>query len=94
MVHLTRASALVLQGIFPAAFPYRCRFYPSCSAYAIEALERHGPIRGAWLTVRRLARCHPFHAGGIDAVPDPAPSRTRGCGRQAGEDRRWVSGTA
>jgi putative membrane protein insertion efficiency factor len=51
--------------------PPRCRFHPSCSAYAIEALERHGAWRGGWLAARRLARCHPWNDGGIDHVPDP-----------------------
>ena len=50
--------------------PPACRFHPSCSVYAVEALERHGPVRGGWLTIRRLGRCHPFHPGGIDLVPD------------------------
>lgn len=46
-----------------------CRFYPSCSAYALEAVTVHGAVRGSWLTVRRLVRCNPFHAGGVDHVP-------------------------
>lgn len=47
----------------------RCRFYPTCSAYAMEAVERHGVWRGLGLAVRRLSRCHPWHAGGVDPVP-------------------------
>ena len=52
--------------------PPVCRFYPSCSEYALEALRTHGAVRGLWLAVRRLARCHPFNAGGYDPVP-PRP---------------------
>ena len=51
--------------------PARCRFYPSCSAYSLEALQKHGAIRGTGLTIWRLLRCHPFHPGGYDPVPDP-----------------------
>jgi len=46
-----------------------CRFYPSCSAYGVEAVRRHGAVRGAWLTARRLLRCHPWNPGGVDPVP-------------------------
>ncbi|HEV8173238.1 MAG TPA: membrane protein insertion efficiency factor YidD [Actinoplanes sp.] len=52
------------------ALPARCRFYPSCSAYAQEALTRHGAVRGTALTIWRLLRCQPFHPGGYDPVPD------------------------
>jgi putative membrane protein insertion efficiency factor len=62
---LVRAYQLFLGPLLPAA----CRYYPSCSAYAIEALEKHGALRGSWLAVRRIGRCHPFRPGGYDPVP-------------------------
>jgi putative membrane protein insertion efficiency factor len=55
-------------GISPLLGP-SCRFYPSCSHYAMEAIETHGALRGTWLTIKRISRCHPFHEGGFDPVP-------------------------
>jgi uncharacterized protein len=69
------ASALILcvrvyQSFFSALMPSACKYYPSCSQYAAEALRLHGARRGCWLALRRLSRCHPFTRGGVDLVPD------------------------
>ena len=68
------AAVRFYQRAISPAFPPRCRFEPSCSAYAAEALEVHGAARGSWLAVKRLAKCAPWHPGGLDLVPAP---RTR-----------------
>ena len=62
---LIRAYQLVLSPLIGPC----CRFYPSCSHYAIEAIESHGSLRGAWLTLKRISRCHPWHEAGFDPVP-------------------------
>jgi hypothetical protein len=63
---------LLLRGYQYAVRPLmgaNCRFHPSCSEYACEAIERHGALKGSWLATRRLLRCHPYHPGGFDPVP-------------------------
>jgi putative membrane protein insertion efficiency factor len=50
-------------------FPSRCRYIPTCSEYALEAVEKYGALKGGWLALKRLLRCHPFHKGGYDPVP-------------------------
>lgn len=62
---LIRGYQLVISPALPAA----CRFTPTCSQYALEAVRRHGVFKGSWLAARRLAKCHPFHEGGTDPVP-------------------------
>ena len=62
---LVRVYQLFLSPLFPAS----CRYTPTCSAYAVEAIERYGVVRGAWLAAKRIARCHPFRPGGHDPVP-------------------------
>jgi putative membrane protein insertion efficiency factor len=57
-----------------------CRFYPSCSHYALEAIGRHGAMRGGWLATKRLCKCHPWHPGGVDPVPEHSTTSTTACG--------------
>ena len=71
-IALIRAYQLVLSPMRPPT----CRFYPSCSAYALTAIERFGIVRGSWLATRRLLRCHPWNPGGVDHVPHPDPAHT------------------
>jgi uncharacterized protein len=54
----------------------RCRFHPSCSTYAVQAIQGHGALRGGWLAIRRLGRCHPWNPGGVDPVPPATTTRS------------------
>jgi putative membrane protein insertion efficiency factor len=65
LIWLVRGYQLAISPLLPPS----CRFYPTCSCYAIEALQRHGALKGGWLALRRIARCHPWHPGGHDPVP-------------------------
>ena len=67
LIGIIRGYQLVLSPMLGS----NCRFYPSCSHYAKEAIEKHGAIRGSWLGAKRISRCHPWHEGGIDLVPEP-----------------------
>ena len=74
--HLPRNILIVLLTVYrrivSPLYGQVCRFFPSCSAYALEAVTVHGAVKGSWLAARRLVRCHPWNSGGIDAVPTPA----------------------
>jgi len=65
LLALIRAYQYLLRPLLGA----NCRFYPSCSDYAREAVERYGALKGSWLALRRISRCHPYHPGGYDPVP-------------------------
>lgn len=75
-------AGIALYRALPRSGLPRCRFAPTCSSYAREALMEHGALRGSWLAVRRLGRCHPFHPGGVDPVPArvPRPHPRQGVG--------------
>ena len=75
-----RGAVLAYQWTLRPVLGCNCRFHPSCSDYALEALRRHGAARGAWLSARRVLRCNPWHPGGFDPVPPPAPRPSRAGG--------------
>lgn len=68
MRQLVIALLRVYKAVISPLLPPACRFYPSCSEYMLQAVEKHGALRGAWLGLKRLGRCHPFHSGGFDPV--------------------------
>jgi len=65
LILVIRGYQLWISPLLPSA----CRYYPTCSVYAVEAIEKYGAVSGSWLAVRRIARCHPFRSGGYDPVP-------------------------
>lgn len=75
LVTRTMLGAIGLYRMTASVRTPRCRYIPSCSAYAAEAIEVHGPGRGLWLAIRRLGRCHPFGSFGFDPVPDKKPEK-------------------
>lgn len=68
-VRVVKAPIHFYRKVISPLKPATCRFYPTCSAYALEAVEVHGALKGSWLAARRIARCHPFNPGGLDPVP-------------------------
>jgi putative membrane protein insertion efficiency factor len=64
LIAALRGYKLFISPLLPSA----CRYYPTCSEYMLEAIAKHGPTRGVWMGLKRLGRCHPFHAGGYDPV--------------------------
>ncbi|WP_377887203.1 membrane protein insertion efficiency factor YidD [Alkalihalobacillus sp. R86527] len=70
---MKRLAMLLIRGyqkLISPLTPPSCRFYPSCSQYSLDSYQKHGFLRGTWYTVRRISKCHPFHPGGFDPVPD------------------------
>lgn len=84
MSWLIVALLRVYQRVISPLLGPSCRYYPSCSAYALTAVQRHGALKGSWLAARRLGRCHPWTDGGVDLVP--APGDYRWWGRCPGHD--------
>ncbi len=78
MRRLLTGCIKVYRYLFSPLLGSRCRFHPSCSCYAEEAIAVHGVLRGGWLALRRIGRCHPWHPGGMDPVPPP-PGRPPAC---------------
>lgn len=81
---LLKAPVLLYRYLLSPVLPPRCRYLPTCSEYAIEAIETHGPARGAYLAAHRLCRCHPWGGSGLDPVPPVSGDRQAAAGSQQG----------
>jgi putative membrane protein insertion efficiency factor len=79
LAHLVALPVRAYRLIFSPWVGFNCRYQPTCSAYALEALERHGAIRGGWLMLRRIGRCHPLGGSGYDPVPGADPAHDARC---------------
>jgi putative membrane protein insertion efficiency factor len=92
MKTLVLALLTVYRRVISPMLGQRCRYYPSCSAYALDAVQTHGVVRGGWLGLRRLGRCHPWTPGGVDLVPTRETYRWWGIAEGAdGEDHHTDS---
>jgi hypothetical protein len=81
LVLILSAAIRLYQVTLAKILPPSCRFHPSCSQYALEAVQGHGPFKGSWLAAKRIMRCHPFHPGGYDPVPAPSQKPTTASGK-------------
>jgi uncharacterized protein len=93
MATLLKLLVKLYRNTIGITLPNSCRYQPTCSQYALDALNEHGAVRGTWLALKRIARCHPFTAGGYDPVPTRRP-RTRDQGQIPGfaPERRTTNG--
>ena len=86
LIGLLRAYRLLISPLYGQV----CRYHPSCSAYALEAVQKHGAVKGTWLAVRRVGRCHPWAAGGYDPVPHRFTWRAAGSAGQSKETQEYT----